>query len=90
MKKELTSWHVDATIRLKKATFDFSAGMWHVEAYINFKGPNSNESIVSNEVIHKWFAFGDDIAALEKILADKCGADLLGPQKTLALLMKEH
>jgi hypothetical protein len=86
----MTSWHVDAKIRLKTATFDFAKGVWEVEAYINFNAPHSNEDIVSTSATHKWSMFGDDFAALEKILEDKVGKDLLGPQKTLEALQKDY
>lgn len=86
----MSSWHVNATIRIKSARFHFADNTWEVEAYMNFNAPNSNDSIVSNTVVHKWFAYGEDFKALEKILEKKIGSDMLGPQKTIDALSKDY
>ena len=85
----MSSYHVDARIRLKKAIFNFENDTWEVEGYINFTGMGSDHSIVSNDFTHKWMAYGSDHSALEKILENTCGSDLLGPQKTYNTLMKD-
>jgi len=85
-----SEFHVDARIRLKKATFDFSTSMWEIEAYVNFFGKKSNESVTANEVRCSWFCDGPEYAALKVILEEKCGADLFGPEQTMATLKKEY
>ncbi|OIO69612.1 MAG: hypothetical protein AUJ56_07300 [Zetaproteobacteria bacterium CG1_02_49_23] len=85
-----SEFHVDARIRLKKATFDFSTSMWEIEAYVNFFGKKSNESVTANDVRCSWFCGGPEYAALKVILEEKCGADLFGPKQTLATLKKEY
>jgi hypothetical protein len=85
-----SEFHVDARIRLKKATFDFSTSMWEVEAYINFFGKKSNESITHNEVKCSWICCGPEYAALKVILEEKCGADLFGPEQTMATLKQGY
>ena len=83
-------YETKAKVRITKADFQFDTGMWTVSGYIDLFGRTSDVSITAKQFTHSWFTFGEDFRALEKILGEKCGVDLLGQRKMMAALSKEY
>jgi hypothetical protein len=89
--KMIESWFkVNCQARITKAIFDFDKGTMEITGYIDFDGPEERRGLLKKEFTHSWSTYGDDFDILEKILADKCGKDLMGPEKTMSKLREKH
>jgi len=63
------------SVRITKATFDFSESVWSVEGYIDLLGPKGMEMINTKFFTHSWFC---DQAArnVRDMIQEKVGVDL--------------
>lgn len=77
------------SVRITKASFDFSEGVWSVEGYLDMLGPKGMELINAKMFKHSW-ACDSDARELRKIIEDKVGVDLFAQAEMWDTLSKSE
>ena len=76
-------------VRITKAVFDFSEGVWSVEGYLDMIGPKGSELISSKMFKHSWHCDSDG-RDIRKMVEDKVGVDLFAQSQMWDALSKSE